>query len=384
VAHYERVLAVHPDNFEAHNSLGKVCRDQGKFDDAAAHFRQAIAIRPDYAEAHLSLAEIKTFQYGDADLTGLEALAGRESPSIQFALAKAFEDCGDYARAFEHMRKGNDLKRRQIDYDEPGAGKIFERIRTVFNSSLFDRFQGEGDPSPVPIFVLGMPRSGSTLIEQMLASHPAIHGAGELEDLKVAVSGLSERDTALDGATLRRIAQSYLARLPAIADGKVRIVDKMPANFLNIGLIRLILPNARIIHTVRNPIDTCVSCYSKLFASGQDFSYDLAELGRYYRGYAELMTYWRSVLPPGAILDVSYEDVVDDFEGQARRLIDYCGLPWDDRCLSFYKNSRPVNTASGVQVRKPVFRSSLQRWRSYESDLGPLLSALGDLIPAGN
>ncbi len=397
VAHYERVLAINPANVEAHNSLGKVFRDQGKFADAVAHFSRAIAIRPDHAEAHFSRAEIKAFRYGDADLAALEALAGRDdlpasqTPFVHFALAKAFEDCGDFSRAFGHMRQGNDLKRRQIDYDEPGAGKLFERIRTVFNSSLLDRFQGEGDPSSVPIFVLGMPRSGSTLIEQILASHPAIHGAGELEDLKMAVGSLfsangqsaqePEYAPAVDGATLRRIAQSYLGRLPALPDGKVRIIDKMPANFLNIGLIRLILPNARIIHAVRNPIDTCVSCYSRLFASGQLFSYDLAELGRYYRRYVELMDYWRSVLPPGAMLDVSYEDIVDDLEGQARRLIDYCGLPWDDRCLTFHKNSRPVNTASAVQVRQPLFRTSLQRWRRYASGLGPLLNELAGIVP---
>ena len=395
--HYERALAIDPNHAEAHNNLGNILKDQGKFDDAMAHYGRAIAIRPDYAEAHYNRAEIKTFHPGDAELEALEALAGRDdlSPNqalhIHFALAKALEDCGDYAGAFEHLRKGNDLKRRQINYDEPAPSKFFQRISTVFDRSLFDRFQGEGDPSSVPIFVLGMPRSGSTLIEQILASHPQIHGAGELADLEIAASTVlscsgkpvpfPECVPALDGAALRRIGQSYLARLPALAEGKVRIVDKLPANFLRIGLIRLILPNARIIHTMRDPIDTCVSCYSKLFTSGQDFTYDLAELGRYYRCYRDLMTHWRSVLPPGAMLDVSYEDVVDDLPGQARRLIDYCGLPWDDRCISFHRTSRPVKTASAVQVRKPLFRSSLQRWRKYEAGLGPLLHELGDIIP---
>jgi hypothetical protein len=180
---------------------------------------------------------------------------------------------------------------------------------------------------------------------------------------------------------LRRIGQSYLARLPALAEGKVRIVDKLPGNFLNIGLIRLALPNARIIHTMRHPMDTCVSCYSKLFTFGHHYTYDLAELGRFYRYYSELMTHWRRVLPPGAMLDVSYEDVVDDLEGQARRMIDYCGLPWDDRCISFHRTSRPVKTASAVQVRKPLFRSSLQRWRKYESGIAPLLDELGTIVP---
>jgi tetratricopeptide (TPR) repeat protein len=397
MAHYERALAIDPDHAEAHNNLGNIFTDQGKFDDAMAHYGRAIAIRPAYAEAHFNRAEIKTFRQGDADLAALEALANRDDLSankamnIHFALAKALEDIGDSARAFVHLRKGNDLKRRQTNYDELAVVKFFKRISTVFDSSLFDRFQGEGDPSSVPIFVLGMPRSGSTLIEQILASHPQIYGAGELTDLEMAVSTvLSSSDKpvqfpefvpVLDGVTLRQIGRSYLARLPALPDGKVRIVDKLPGNFIRIGLIRLILPNARIIHTMRHPIDTCVSCYSKLFTSGHDFCYDLAELGRHYRCYRELMTHWRSVLPPSAILDVSYEDVVDDLEGQARRLIDYCALPWDDRCISFHRTSRPVKTASAVQVRKPLFRSSLQRWLKYEAGLGPLLHELGDIIP---
>jgi hypothetical protein len=261
----------------------------------------------------------------------------------------------------------------------------------VFNGSLLERFQGQGDPSLMPIFVVGMPRSGSTLIEQILAGHSQIHGAGELMDLEKAISTVlkarnppvqyPECVPGLDGAALRRIGQAYLARLPVPAPGKVRIVDKLPGNFLNIGLIRLILPNARIIHTTRNPVDTCMSCYSKLFASGQTFSYDLGELGRYYRSYRELMTHWRSVLPPGSILDVAYEDVVDNLEGEARRLIDYCGLPWDDRCLSFHRTSRVVKTASAVQVRKPLFRSSLQRWRRHEAGLAPLLHELRDFMP---
>jgi hypothetical protein len=171
---------------------------------------------------------------------------------------------------------------------------------------------------------------------------------------------------------------SYLNRLPEAAQGKMRTVDKMPDNFLRIGLIRLILPNARIIHSIRNPINTCVSCYSTLFATGQHFSYDLAELGRYYRGYRGLMEHWRSVLPAGAMLDVAYEDVVNDLEGQARRLIDFCGLEWDDRCLAFHQNRRMVRTASSVQVRKPLFRASLERWRRFEPGLGPLLEALGE------
>jgi tetratricopeptide (TPR) repeat protein len=374
VVHYRRAILANPYHFEAHNNLGNILREEGLFDDAMAHYRRAIAINPASTEAHYHRAEIKTFRLGDADLAALEGLAARsdlpadKAPFIHFALAKALEDIGDYARAFEHLRKGNDLKRSRIVYDEAAIARNFERIAAVFDRNLLDRMQGHGDPSAVPVFVVGMPRSGSTLVEQILASHPQIHGAGELENL-ARVSSLNE-------VSPRRIGEAYLAALPPMEDGKLRVVDKLPGNFLRIGLIRLILPNAKIIHTVRDPIDTCVSCYSKLFASGQHFSYEMGELGRYYRLYAALMDHWRSVLPPGAMLDVAYEDIVDDLEGQARRLIEYCGLPWDDRCVGFHRTRRPVRTASAVQVRKPLFRSSLRRWRRFEAGLSPLLREL--------
>ncbi len=395
LAHYERALALNTNYPDAHNNLGNILRQQGKFEDALAHYERAIASRPSYARAHFNRAEIKTFRAGDADLAALKALAARADLSeddalhIHFALAKALEDTGDYSRAFEHLRQGNQIKHRQINYDEKAVIEFFQRISKVFDRSLFDRFQGAGDPSEVPVFVLGMPRSGSTLIEQILASHPQIHGAGELTILEKAefdAMGQSlsypESVPALDSETLRRLGRAYLAALPALADGKVRMVDKLPGNFLRIGLIRLILPNARIIHSTRDPMDTCVSCYSKLFSAGLHYCYDLGELGRYYRCYSNLMDHWRRVLPPGAMLDVAYEDVVDDLEGQARRLIAHCGLPWDDRCVNFHSTKRPVKTASSVQVRKPLFRSSLQRWRQYEAGLAPLLGELQGMLRA--
>lgn len=385
--HYERAIVLKPDYANAFNNLGNIFKEQGRFTDAMTHYERAIALKPDYAEAHLNRAEIKSFRPGDGDLAALEALAGGDDICANFALAKALDDVGDYAQAFEHLRKGNDSKRRQINYDEGAVLSLFQRISTVFDRGLFDRLQGHGDPSQLPVFVLGMPRSGSTLVEQILASHPQIHGAGELRTLeKMETSGLfnagdpllafPESAVALNGGDLRRLGQYYLSHLPKAANGQLRVVDKLLGNLLRIGLIRLMLPNARIIHTIRDPIDTCVSCYSKLFTFGLYFTYDLGELGRYYRAYSELMAHWRSVLPPGAILDVVYEDVVHDLEGQARRLIDYCGLPWDNRCVSFHQNTRPVKTASAVQVRQPLFRGSIERWRKYEGSLGPLLAEL--------
>ncbi len=395
LAQYAQALALKPDFAEAYHNRGNALKDLGKLDLALASYEQSLALRPDYAEVHCSRTDLKTFRRGDADLATLEALAepGRLPSSkrvyIHFALGKALEDVGDYSRAFEHLLQGNALRRQQIDYDEAAFQQTRRLVANVFDSNLLAHFAGLGDPSSAPIFVLGMPRSGSTLVEQILASHPQVHAAGELNNLTRVIRGATDsagrqvffpigvRD--LDGDGLRRLGQAYLAGLPTPAEGQQRITDKAPGNFLRVGLIHLILPNARIIHTTRDPVDTCVSCFSKLFSTGVAFSYELAELGRYYRGYHELMAHWRSVLPAGAMLDVSYEDVVDNLEQQARRLIDFCGLPWDDRCLSFHKTSRSIATSSNVQVRRPLYRSSVARWRRYEAYLQPLLAEL-DLV----
>jgi tetratricopeptide (TPR) repeat protein len=392
MARLGQAIALKPDYPEPYNNLGKVLDEQGKFDQATARFEQALALRPDFAEAHYNRSNLKTFRPHDPDLAALEAIAsdaGRLPPDkmvyIHFALGKALEDVGDYPRAFEHWLQGNALKHREINCDEVGFQRTCRLVADAFDASLFDRFSAAGDPSSVPIFVLGMPRSGSTLIEQVLASHPQVHAAGELKNLERVVNTVGDSAgqpvpypawiCALDSDILRRLGNAYLASLPSLPDGKKRIIDKEPGNFLRVGLIRLILPNARIIHTMRDPADTCVSCFSRLFTD-LPFTYDLAELGRYYRGYHELMAHWRSVLPAGAMLDVTYEEVIDNLEEQARRLIDYCGLSWDDRCLSFHETRRPIATASNVQVRRPIYRTSLERWRRYEAYLQPLLAEL--------
>jgi hypothetical protein len=231
-----------------------------------------------------------------------------------------------------------------------------------------------------------MPRSGTTLVEQILASHPMVHGAGELKtmnDVVLTVRGpdgntipYPEFVPSLDPAALQAIGARYLALLRELAPHGERVTDKMPSNYYFVGLIHLALPNARIIHTMRDPVDTCISCFSKLFTAEQNHTYDLGELGRYYRRYERLMAHWRRVLPPGRMLDVRYEDVVADLDGQARRIIDYCGLPWDDRCLSFHETDRPVRTASATQVRQPIYSSAVGRWKVYEEFLGPLLNEL--------
>lgn len=395
-AYCERALAIDFRIAKAHYLLGAIAKFNGEMDEARAHFAKTLEIEPDHAQTHVLLADLKKFRSGDPELAAMEQMLLRTNDvtgqeQLHFALAKAYEDCKEYSQSFEHLRKGNALKRAHIPYEHERAIALTRRITALFDRSFLEQFEAAGDPSTVPIFVLGMPRSGSTLVEQILGSHPAISAAGELADLsKAEHSVLESIDLAykfpehvpmLQPATLRRIGEEYVRRLQPYMKGKTRVVDKLPSNFLKIGLIRMILPNAKIIHTMRDPVDTCVSCFSRSFeVGGPAYTYDMTELGQYYRCYAEVMAHWRSVLPRDAYLDVSYEALTEDPEGQARRLIDYCGLPWDESCLNFHQNTRPVFTASVVQVRQPIYRTSVQRWRKYESEIGPLLDALGDLV----
>ncbi|MFA5372229.1 MAG: sulfotransferase, partial [Sideroxydans sp.] len=252
-----------------------------------------------------------------------------------------------------------------------------------------DRLRGNGDSSALPIFVLGMPRSGTTLTEQIIASHPDVFGAGELPDLLRIAHRKTHPDTTtfpdnlryLDAATLTAWGDEYIAGLKKRAPDSRHITDKMPANFFAVPLIHLMLPGAKIIHVNRNPVDTCVSCFTRLFHRKQEHTYDLAELGRYYADYVRLMDHWRAVLPQGAFYDVQYENIVADQEGEARKLLEYCGLEWDAACLDFHKTKRQIRTASVTQVRQPIYTTSVERWRKYEKSLGPLLDELGDLVP---
>ena len=251
----------------------------------------------------------------------------------------------------------------------------------LFSAEIMRERAGQGDPSPLPVFIIGMPRSGTTLCEQILASHPKIHGAGELGDFEAAVAALDSAGgipSDIGGEELRAIGAGYLARVAALAPHAARITDKMPANFRFAGLIHLALPNARLIHLRRDPVDTCLSCFSILFGGDQPFTYDLGELGRYYRAYQRLMAHWRAVLPPGVMLEVDYEALVGDFAREARGILTHCGIEWNDACLDFHKTQRPVHTASAVQVRQPIYRSSVGRWRPSGDVLRPLLDALAE------
>jgi tetratricopeptide (TPR) repeat protein len=394
IASYRRSLALAPERADAYSHLGNTLEEIGQAAAAQQAFERAVALAPRRGRFYYQLSEHRQFAAGDPYLAAMEELAGDlaalppdDRIELLFALAKAHADLAEPQRSFECLVAANMLKHRQIDYDEAATLGSFERIRTTFTLALMHADRDLGNPSPVPVFIIGMPRSGTTLIEQILASHPKVFGAGELPEFENAakcVFGSGDSPTlfpevvpSLSGAALRRIGTRYVAAVTALAPGASRITDKMPVNFRYAGLIHRALPNARIIHCRRDPIDTCLSCFSKLFTEGQAYSYALGELGRYYRGYYRLMEHWRGVLPAHVMIEVSYEDVVADLETQARRIVAHCGLEWDAACLTFDRTERPIRTASASQVRRPIYRTSVGRWRAYGRLLDPLMEALG-------
>ncbi len=421
-------LALEPENGEAQNGLGLLChalgRDEealdafdrasrllpqpgvalankgmvllelGRRDEGLAALDRALAAEPELAAAWYTRADAKTFAADDPDIAAMERLlqprpehgrrrrqADQERLLLHYALGKAYLDTKDAPRAFAHLNQASRLKRANLSYDAEAAAREMTAIADASPATLFQRFGDAGAPSEMPVFIIGMPRSGTTLVEQILASHPLVHGGGEprhIERLVGELGGVYPAAVAtLPPERIAALGRRYLALAAPPAPGALRATDKMPNNFLHAGLIHLALPGARIVHCRRDPVDTCLSCYSKLFTTGQEFSYDMAELGGYYRSYLALMAHWRTALPAERFIEVDYERVVDDLEGEARRLIAFCGLAWDDACLRFHQTARTVRSASMNQVRRPLYRSSLRRWQSFRGELGPLLAALG-------
>lgn len=390
LVHLDKALELDPNCSVALREKGRILSIQGRMEDARAVLERAIEIDPREPKHYIILGHLKRFKADDPfipvmeDFLSAPALAEVTRIELHFVLGKVYRDIGQHVASFDHLLKANRLARRQIEYDEAYTLELFERIKRVFTPELLAAKSGSGDPSDQPIFIVGMPRSGTTLIEQILASHPRVHAAGERKDLSTALASVIG-DTRLfpdivpdmTPEQLKDIGSGYMASMTKSIAGMVRFTDKLPGNFARAGLVRLALPNARIIHARRNPVDTCLSCFSLRFGEPMPFAYDLGELGRFYRAYESLMEHWRQVLPADAMLEVQYEDVVADLETQARRIVAYCGLEWDDACLAFHKTERPVLTASLAQVRRPIYKDSVERWRPYEKHLGPLLEALG-------
>jgi len=417
-----QALALAPDDASVHNVMGNVLQALGLHDEALGHFDRAAALPGSVAEeallaraalflesgrkdealvafeqvvtafpgsirAMVGRAESKTFKTDDPDIAAMEAGLLRAEGQLlsdklatHFALGKAYLDTKDSARAFQHLDAGNRLKRATFAFDSRTTQQWMQRIAEVFTDELHAARQGMGVASSLPVFIVGMPRSGTTLVEQILASHPQVQGAGELSSLRLAVESMGVFPQSMETCSpeaLAQIGREYLERIEPLVKGRDRLVDKMPANFLYAGLIPLILPGARIIHCRRDPVDTCLSCYSKQFGGEQLFTYNQTELGQFHRDYQDLMAHWRELLPAECFIEVDYESVVDDLEGQAKRLIDFIDLPWDDACLDFHKTQRVVRTASVNQVRQPIYKTSKGRWRAHAEQLGPLLAALG-------
>jgi len=394
---YERVLAEYPDQPKIWLSYGHALRAAGRLDEALTAYRRCTAMTPEMGEAYWSLANVKTERFSPAEVAAIGAQLGRSDLSaenrlhLHYALGKALEDRGDFAASFDQYARGAELRREDSPYDAAETTDQTERSRTLFTSAFFaDRAAG-GSDSTAPIFIVGLPRSGSTLIEQILASHSAVEGTMELPDIVATARGLAGRGESearaypgvladLSPDQRAALGEDYIAQTRIYRRlGRPFFIDKMPNNFRHIGFIQLILPGARIIDARRHPMGACFSAFKQHFARGHRFSYDLADLGRYYRDYKDLMDHFDAVLP-GRIHRVIYEDMVEDTEGEVRRLLDYCGLAFEPACLRFHENERAVRTASSEQVRQPIFLEGIDHWRNYQRWLTPLKEALGPTL----
>jgi tetratricopeptide (TPR) repeat protein len=394
LASFERALSLNPGQAEALDNKGVLLVELGRAEEAAAVFEQAIRLAPRAVRYYYHLTQARRLQPSDPHLAAMRALAreaGRlvmqDRIELEFALGEALDGLGDPAGAFEHFLEGNRLRRTQIPYGEAAAVRELEAIERAFTPERMARLEGGGDPSDVPVFVVGMPRSGTTLVEQILASRPGVHAAGETSafpDAMAALAADAGRQNSfpaglgrMPAAEVMELGGRYAARLAAAAPEAARVVDKRPGNFRYLGLIRLALPNARIIVTRRDPLDTCVSCFTKLFGLGVPYSFELGELGRYHRAFDRLMAHWIRVLPPSSLLEVRYEDLVADPELQSARILEHVGLEPARDPLDAHRTARRIRNASALQARQPVHSGSVGRWRRYEVFLGPLFEALG-------
>jgi predicted Zn-dependent protease len=394
---YREMIADMPASWDVPLWLGHALKTVARVPEAIESYRAAAAARPNFGDAYWSLANLKMYRFGEDEIARMQTQEAAATTGLVdryhlcFALGKAFEDRGEAAESWRWYERGNALKRSESHY-RPEIVETNARLQAqVCTRAFFDARQGWGAPAGDPIFILGLPRSGSTLLEQILASHSQVEGTHELSNIQRFVLDLQGRDPDLDHprypASLadltaddaRGLGETYLADTAAYRSGRTFFIDKMPNNFRHIGLIHLALPNAKIIDARREPMACCFSNLKQLFAQGQEFTYSAEDVARYYRSYLELMAHWDETLP-GRVLRVQHEDVVADLEGSVRRMLDYCGLPFEADCVAFHKTERAVRTPSSEQVRQPIFRDSLEQWKAYEPWLAPLKDALGDAV----
>ena len=392
---YEEVIALEPEKPGAFSSMAHHLKTIGHQDEAIAAYRQSIAIKPDHTESYWSMANLKTFQFDNKEIDAMQALLlEKDLPDasrvhVYNALGHEYESRKDYPKAFDNFSACNQLRRKSESYDPVETETLHQKIIAIFNTGCFE--QDAADVSDVsPIFIVGLPRSGSTLLEQILASHTQVEGTHELSDLSRTIQSVRRKNPvgkksfpeSLEHYKLQQwvaIGQGYLESTKKYRTDRAFFVDKNPNNFTFIGALKLALPNAKIINARRHPLDSCYGSYKQLFANGQPFTYDLVELGEYYLQYQSLMEYWHKVLP-NFILDVHYEKVVSDLETEVERMLDFCGLPFEENCLRFHETERAVKTASSEQVRQPLYSSSINLWRKYENNLGDLIEILRPLL----
>ena len=395
IAIYAALLGEEPSQPHVWLSYGHALKTAGHTDRAIDAYRRCVALDPDFGEAYWSLANLKTFRFDDPAIAHMGAALTRDELAhehrlhIEFALGKALEDRTDYATSFAHYARGNALRLAQVPYSADDTNARLARAREQYTADFFRAREGMGAKARDPIFIVGLPRAGSTLIEQILASHSAVEGTMELPEIISITRALRadargstyhEALARMDADELRALGEQYIERTRIHRKlGRPLFIDKMPNNFMHVGLIRLVLPNAKIIDARRHPLACCLSGFKQHFARGQNFSYSLEDLGRYYRDYVELMAHFDAV-EPGRVHRVFYENMVEHTEREVRRLLDYCGLPFEDACLNFFDNDRPVRTASSEQVRQPIYTSGVDQWRRYEAWLDPLKAALGPTL----
>lgn len=385
----KKAISLHPKIAEYHHNLAAIYRLVGEFELSEEHYLIALKLKPDYAEAYFNYSATRKFKSDEPILAELEQqsvrtdLADQDRCFLGFAAGKIFNDVQEYDKAFAFYEMGNRFKGATFDIDR--FRKDINRIITVFTAERIRELAACGHQSRVPVFIVGMPRTGTTLVEQILSSHPEIHGAGELPDIS-SISGTMSQHASqkmdypecvpyLPGKVFSGFADAYLRRLRTFDQSAARIVDKMPGNFLHLGLLAIMFPHAKVIHCRRHPLDTCLSCYFQRFRRGHEYSFELTHVGLYFREYERLMQHWLEVLPTTPF-DLHYADLVNQQEDVSRKLLEWTGIAWDDACLSFQDNSRPVTTASNWQVRRPMYRSGLDRWKNYDQYLDPLRDAL--------
>ncbi|RUX76396.1 sulfotransferase family protein [Mesorhizobium sp. M7A.F.Ca.CA.001.07.2.1] len=391
LAVFREALAIRPKDADLLHGLGVGLMEKGKLDEAVDLFRQALAINPAMATAWLMLTQVKRQKDRDSELGGMEAQHAKAPQDslarmqLSFGLGKANDDLRDYGRAFDYFAEGNAIRRKGINYDQARTRAEFEAMKATFDAGFFEKHRPSSISDDTPIFIVGMPRSGTTLVEQIIASHPQVYGAGELSILKKAVGkqfpatmpgGFPWGVSDMGDADFAEAGQAYLDMLHARYPNMRHVTDKMPGNFLLVGFIHMMMPKARIIHCARDAAATCLSIYKVHFrGDSHRYGYDLGELADFHNLYTDIMKHWHTVLP-GVVHDVRYEDFVADQEGQTRALIAHLGLPWDDAALSFHETDRPVRTASAAQVRQPMYQGSVDLWKRYGDRLKPLLDKL--------